>query len=55
MNQIEDVYLRFFDWLLDFLKDVLLLSPVAVVVIVLGALAVWLLCLFGDWLEGMKK
>lgn len=55
MNQIEDVYLRFFDWLSNFLRNVLLLSPIAVVVIVLGALAVWLLCLFGDWLEGMKK
>lgn len=55
MAWIEDVYLRFFDWLLNFMKDILLLSPVAVVVIVLGALAVWLLCLFGDWLEGLKK
>lgn len=51
MSSIEDVYMRFFDWLLGAMKTFILLSPLAVVVVAIGMFVLWLLCLLGDWID----
>lgn len=51
MTSIEDVYMRFFDWLIGAMKMFILLSPLAVVVVAIGTFMLWLLCLLGDWID----
>lgn len=51
MSNIEDAYMRFFDWLIGAMKTFVLLSPLAVVVVFIGMFILWLLCLLGDWMD----